>query len=173
MDSLPLVVQHLQTEVFSVAVAARASLEPITGAEGKEMTQNNDTMTCTREQTHKLQFRRAWVEENCSNSILHIITLHTSIPPQAETNQTSSDHFRIQRPTQRPGLASCIHSLPNIHAIEKKSVKRRDSWVLQSPVSSPKTTKTVETTHTPKQAKSVPEGRRVKKWRPQSQYTHP
>ena len=74
MDNLPLVVQPLQAEVVSVAEVAGTSSDPIAGAGVMETPPNNDSQRDPPVGGRLMQFRRAWVEENCSSSVLNIIT---------------------------------------------------------------------------------------------------
>ena len=145
MVNLPLVVQPLQTEVVSVAEAAGASLDPITGVGVEETPENNDSHRDPQVGGRLMQF----------SSLKHYYEwLRTSISPQAETNQASTDHIRIQKSAKRPG-SSLLYPLSPEETCDRKSMKHRVSWVLQSPVSSPKATTEMETSHRLKQAKSI------------------
>ena len=86
--------------------------------------------------------------------------LRASLSPQAQTNQTSTDHIRIQKSTKRPS-SSLLYLVSPAQTCDRKSTKHRVSWFLQSPVSSPKATSKVETSHRLKQAKSIPEDRKI------------
>ena len=109
-----------------------------------------------------MQFRRAWVEENCSSSVLNIITNGYMLPfhlkPKLTRHPLIISEYKNQQKDR--ALASCIQSLLHKHAIEK--VRNTESLCfLQSPVSSPKATSKVETNHRLKQAKSIPEDRKI------------
>ena len=68
-----------------------------------------------------MQFRRAWVEENCSNSVLNIITNGYILPFHLKPKLTRHPLIISKYKNQQKdlALASCIHSLLNKHAIEK------------------------------------------------------
>ena len=61
-------------------------------------------------------FRRDWQTNKCSNNMLNIITIGYVLPKSC---QSSSDSVRIQRPSKRPALATCIQFLLSKNAIEK------------------------------------------------------
>ena len=86
--------------------------------------------------------------------------LRASFSPQAQTNQTSTDYIRIQKSTKRPS-SSLLYPVSPAQTCDRKSMKQRVSWFLQSPVSSPKATSKVETSHRLQQAKSIPEDRKI------------
>ena len=120
MVNLPLAVQPLQTEVVSVAEASGASSDPTEGVGVEETPQNNDSYR-DPQGGRLMQFRRAWVEENCSNSILNIITngyiLLFHLKPKLTRHPLIISEYKNQQ--NDLALASCIHSLLNKHAIEK------------------------------------------------------
>ena len=99
-----------------------------------------------------MQFRRVWVEENCSKLFIftngYVLPFHLKSKLTLIISEYQNQHKDL-------ALVSCIHSLLNKHVIEKVS------WVLQSPVSSTKATAKMETSHRLKQAKSIPEDRKV------------
>ena len=97
-------------------------------------------------ETHKLRHYYEW--------------LRASFSPQAQTNQTSTDHIRIQKSTKRPS-SSLLYPVSLAQTCDRKSTKHRVSWFLQSPVSSPKATSKMATSHRLKQAKSIPEDRKI------------
>ena len=68
-----------------------------------------------------MQFRRAWVEENCSSSVLNIITNGYVLPFHLKPKLTRHPLIISEYKNQQKdlALASCIHSLLNKHAIEK------------------------------------------------------
>ena len=86
--------------------------------------------------------------------------LRASLSPQAQTNQISTDHIRIQKSAKRPS-SSLLYPVSPAQTCNRKSTKHRVSWFLQSPVSSPKATSKMETSHRLKQAKSIPEDRKI------------
>ena len=134
MDNLPLVVQPLQAEVVSVA---GASSDPIAGAGVMETPQNNDTQRPTSwRPSHAVQEsldRRKLFKLRLKH---YYQWLRASISPQAQTNQTSTDHIRIQKSTKRPS-SSLLYPVSPAQTCDRKSTKHRVSWFLQSPVSSP------------------------------------
>ena len=115
----PLVVQPLQAEVVSVAEVAGASSDPIAGV--VETPQNNDSHRDPPVGGRLMQFRRAWVEENCSSSILNIITNGYVLPfllkPKLTRHPLIISEYKNQQKDR--ALASCIQSLLHKHAIEK------------------------------------------------------
>ena len=68
-----------------------------------------------------MQFRRAWVEENCSSSVLNIITNGYVLPfhlkPKLTRHPLIISEYKNQQKDR--ALASCIQSLLHKHAIEK------------------------------------------------------
>ena len=161
MDNLPLVVQPLQAEVVSVAVVAGASSDPIAGAGVVETPPNNDSHRDPPVGGRLLQFRRAWVEENCSSSILNIITNGYVLPFHLKTKLTRHPLIISEYKNQQKvrALASCIQSLLTKHVIEK--VRKTESLGFYSRLFLvPKPSK-VETSHRLKQAKSIPEDRKI------------
>ena len=121
MDNLPLVVQPLQTEVVSVAEVAGASSDPIAGVGVVETPQNNDSHRDPPVGGCLMPFRRAWVEENCSSSVLNIITngyvLLFRLKPKLTRHPLIKSEYKNQQ--KDLAVASCIQSLLNKNAIEK------------------------------------------------------
>ena len=109
-----------------------------------------------------MQFRRAWVEENCSSSVLNIITNGYMLPfhlkPKLTRHPLIISEYKNQQ--KRPS-SSLLYPVSPAQTCNRKSTKHRVSWFLQSPVSSPKATSKVETSHRLKQAKSIPEDRKI------------
>ena len=121
MDNLPLVVQPLQAEVVSVAEVAGASSDPIAGAGVVETPPNNDSHRDPPVGGPLMQFRRAWVEENCSSSVLNIImngyVLPFHLKPKLTRHPLIISEYKNQQKDR--ALASCIQSLLHKHVIEK------------------------------------------------------
>ena len=121
MDNLPLVVQPLQAEVVSVAEVAGASSDPIAGAGVEETPSNNDSHRDPPVGGRLMQFRRAWVEENSSSSVLNIVTNGYVLPfhlkPKLTRHPLIISEYKNQQKDR--ALASCIQSLLHKHAIEK------------------------------------------------------
>ena len=121
MDNLPLVVQPLQAEVVSVAEVAGASSDPIAGAGVVETPPNNDSHRDPPVGGRLMQFRRAWVEENSSSSVLNIITNGYVLPfrlkPKLTRHPLIISEYKNQQKDR--ALASCIQSFLHKHAIEK------------------------------------------------------
>ena len=121
-DNLPLVVQPLQAEVVSVAEVAGASSDPNAGAGVVETPPNNDSHRDPPVGGRLMQFRRAWVEENSSSSILNIITngyvLAFQFKPKLTRHPLIISEYKNQQKDQ--ALASCIQSLLHKHAIETR-----------------------------------------------------
>ena len=104
-----------------------------------------------------MQFRRAWVEENCSNSVLNIITIGYILPSRLKPKITRHPMIISEYKDQHKdlALASCIHCLLSKNATEKVS------WVYIRIFTGTKTTTKMKTNHRPMQAKSIPEERKV------------
>ena len=66
-----------------------------------------------------MQFMRAWVEENCSNSVLKIITNSYALPFRLKPRLTRHPLIISEYKDQHKDQASCIHSVLNKRAIEK------------------------------------------------------
>ena len=120
MDNLSLVVQPLQTEVVSVAEVAGASSDPIAGVGVVETPQNNDSHRDPPVGGRPIQFRRAWVDENCSSSVLNIIrngyVLPFHLKPKLTRHPLIISEYKNQQRDQ--ALAFCIQSLLHKDAIE-------------------------------------------------------
>ena len=140
MDNLPLVVQPLQAEVVSVAEVAGASSDPIAGAGVMETPPNNDSHRDPPVGGSLMQFRRKLFKLRLKH---YYEWLRASFSPQAQTNQTSTDHIRIQKSTKRPS-SRLLYPVSPAQTCDRKSTKHRVSWFLQSPVSSPKATSKME-----------------------------
>ena len=115
-----------------------------------------------------MQFRRAWVEENCSSSVLNFITNGYMLPfhlkPKLTRHPLIISEYKNQQ--KERALTSCIQSLLHKHAIEK--VRNTESLGFYSRLFLvPKQhTKQVETSHRLKQAKSIPEDRKIQDGNP-------
>ena len=98
--------------VVSVAEAALASADPIAGVEVQETPQNNDSHRdpqvggCLMQVQESLGRRKMFK--------LHLKNYY-------ETNQTSSDHIRIQKSAQRPGPSLLYTLSPEQTCNRKKS----------------------------------------------------
>ena len=109
-----------------------------------------------------MQFRRAWVEENCSSSVLNNMTNGYVLPfhlkPKLTRHPLIISEYKNQQKDR--ALASCIQSLLHKHAIEK--VRNTESLGLYSRLFLvKKAASKMETSHRLKQAKSIPEDRKI------------
>ena len=109
-----------------------------------------------------MQFRSAWVEENLSSSVLKIITNGYMLPFHLKPKLTRHPLIISEYKNQQKKLSSSLlYPFSPAQTCDRKSTKHRVSWFLQSPVSSPKATSKMETSHRLKQAKSIPEDRKM------------
>ena len=109
-----------------------------------------------------MQFRRAWVEEISSSSVLNIImngyVLPFHLKPKLTRHPLIISEYKNQ---QKKPSSSLLYPVSPAQTCDRKSTKHRVYWFLQSPVSSPKAKSKIETSHRLKQAKSIPEDRKV------------
>ena len=110
MDNLSLVVQPLQTEVVSVGEVAGASSDPNAGVGVVETPQNIDSHRDPPVGGCLMQFRRAWVDENCSSSILNIIMNGYVLPFHLKPKLTRHPLIILENKNQQKdrALASSI-----------------------------------------------------------------
>ena len=86
--------------------------------------------------------------------------LHSAIPLKTKLGQIPSDCIRIQGPSKRPSSGR-LHPVSAVEEPNRKGVKCKISQVLQSPVSSPQASPTVEASHRLKQAQHFSTRRKV------------
>ena len=108
-------------EAEDITEVAGASSDHIAGAGVMETPPNNDSHRDPPVGGCLMQFRRAWVEENCSCSVLNIITNGYVLPfhlkPKLTRHPLIISEYKNQQKDQ--ALASCIQSILHKHAIEK------------------------------------------------------
>ena len=114
--------------------ASAVSLDHTAGTKGASTSTDPPIGSCLS------SCRREWLEENCSNKVLNIITNGCLLPfntkPSVARKQTPYLH-RLQKVT-KGSSSGHLYSFSTVKECNGKSRKNKVSWILQPPVSSTK-----------------------------------